>query len=210
MKISSIQPSELWSNFEALNAVPRPSKKEERVRQFMVDFGNQLGLETLVDKIGNVIIKKPASPGMENRKTVILQSHLDMVHQKNADRVFDFDTQGIEMIVEGDWVRANGTTLGADNGIGVAAIMAVLGSNTIEHPAIEAFFTIDEETGMTGAMKMDGSLFEGEILLNLDTEDDDEFPLVVLVELIQILLILIQKFRLSRIVKRLKYRFEDY
>ena len=177
MKISSLQPSELWSNFEALNAVPRPSKKEERVRQFMVDFGNQLGLETLVDKIGNVIIKKPASPGMENRKTVILQSHLDMVHQKNADRVFDFDTQGIEMIVDGDWVRANGTTLGADNGIGVAAIMGVLGSNTIEHPAIEAFFTIDEETGMTGAMQMDGSLFQGEILLNLDTEDDDELSI---------------------------------
>ena len=177
MKISSLQPSELWSHFESLNAVPRPSKKEERVRQFMVDFGNKLGLETLVDKIGNVIIKKPASLGLENRKTVILQSHLDMVHQKNADRVFDFDTQGIEMIVEGDWVRANGTTLGADNGIGVAAIMAVLESNTIEHPAIEAFFTIDEETGMTGAMKMDGSLFEGEILLNIDTEDDDELSI---------------------------------
>lgn len=177
MNISSLQPTELWTHFESLNAVPRPSKKEERVRQFMVDFGNRLGLETLVDKIGNVIIKKHASPGMENRKTVILQSHLDMVHQKNADRVFDFDTQGIEMIVEGDWVRANGTTLGADNGIGVAAIMAVLESNTIEHPAIEAFFTIDEETGMTGAMQMDGSLFEGQILLNIDTEDDDELSI---------------------------------
>ena len=177
MNISSLQPTELWTHFESLNAVPRPSKKEERVRQFMVDFGNKLGLETCVDKIGNVIIKKHASPGMENRKTVILQSHLDMVHQKNADRVFDFDTQGIEMIVEGDWVRANGTTLGADNGIGVAAIMAVLESNTIEHPAIEAFFTIDEETGMTGAMQMDGSLFEGEILLNIDTEDDDELSI---------------------------------
>ena len=177
MSISSLQPTELWSNFESLNAVPRPSKKEERVRQFMVDFGNSLGLETIIDKIGNVIIKKAASPGMENRKAVILQSHLDMVHQKNSDRVFDFDSQGIEMIVEGDWVRANGTTLGADNGIGVAAIMGVLGSNTIEHPAIEAFFTIDEETGMTGAMKMDGSLFQGEILLNLDTEDDDELSI---------------------------------
>jgi dipeptidase D len=167
MNISSLQPTELWSNFESLNAVPRPSKKEERVRQFMVDFGNSLGLETIIDKIGNVIIKKAASPGMENRKTVILQSHLDMVHQKNSDRVFDFDAQGIEMIIEGDWVRANGTTLGADNGIGVAAIMAVLDSKTIEHPAIEAFFTIDEETGMTGAMQMDGSLFQGEILLNI-------------------------------------------
>lgn len=177
MKISSLQPSELWSHFESLNAVPRPSKKEERVRQFMVDFGNSLGLETVVDKIGNVIIKKPASSGMENRKTVILQSHLDMVHQKNSDRVFDFDSQGIEMIIDGDWVRANGTTLGADNGIGVAAIMAVLESKTIKHPAIEAFFTIDEETGMTGAMQMDGSLFQGEILLNIDTEDDDELSI---------------------------------
>ena len=177
MKISTLQPIELWSHFESLNSVPRPSKKEERIRQFMVDFGTNLGLETIVDQIGNVIIKKPASPGMENRKTVILQSHLDMVHQKNADRVFDFDQQGIEMIVEGDWVRANGTTLGADNGIGVAAIMAILDSKTISHPAIEAFFTIDEETGMTGAMKMDGSLFQGEILLNLDTEDDDELSI---------------------------------
>lgn len=177
MKISALQPIELWSHFESLNSVPRPSKKEERIRQFMVDFGTNLGLETIVDQIGNVIIKKEASPGMENRKTVILQSHLDMVHQKNADRVFDFDQQGIEMIVEGDWVRANGTTLGADNGIGVAAIMAILDSKTISHPAIEAFFTIDEETGMTGAMKMDGSLFQGEILLNLDTEDDDELSI---------------------------------
>jgi dipeptidase D len=177
MKISLLEPVALWSQFEKLNAVPRPSKKEERIRQFMVDFGQSLGLETLVDKIGNVIIKKPASAGMENRKTVILQSHLDMVHQKNSDREFDFETQGIEMIIEGDWVRANETTLGADNGIGVAAIMAVLEAEDIQHPAIEAFFTIDEETGMTGAMQMDGSLFNGQILLNLDTEDDDELSI---------------------------------
>jgi len=177
MSVRSLEPQILWNHFADLNAVPRPSKKEERVRQFMVDFGNSLGLETIVDKIGNVIIKKPASEGMKNRKTVILQSHLDMVHQKNSDKVFDFDTQGIEMLVESDWVRANGTTLGADNGIGVAAIMAVLSSNEIAHPAVEAFFTIDEETGMTGAMQMDGSLFQGEILLNIDTEDDDELSI---------------------------------
>ena len=177
MNISSLEPIALWSQFEKLNAVPRPSKKEERIRQFMIDFGKSLGLETLVDKIGNVIIKKSASVGMENRKTVILQSHLDMVHQKNSNRVFDFETQGIEMIIEGDWVRANDTTLGADNGIGVAAIMAVLQANDIQHPAIEAFFTIDEETGMTGAMQMDGRMFNGEILLNLDTEDDDELSI---------------------------------
>jgi dipeptidase D len=177
MSVRSLEPQILWNHFADLNSVPRPSKKEERVRQFMVDFGKKLGLETIVDKIGNVIIKKPASSGMENRKTVILQSHLDMVHQKNSDKVFDFDMQGIEMLVEGDWVKANGTTLGADNGIGVAAIMAVLSSNEITHPAIEAFFTIDEETGMTGAMQMEGSLFQGEILLNIDTEDDDELSI---------------------------------
>ena len=177
MSVRLLEPQILWNHFADLNAVPRPSKKEERVRQFMVDFGTKLGLETIVDKIGNVIIKKPASSGMENRKTVILQSHLDMVHQKNSDKVFDFDNEGIEMLVDGDWVRANGTTLGADNGIGVAAIMAVLSSNEIVHPAIEAFFTIDEETGMTGAMQMDGSLFKGEILLNIDTEDDDELSI---------------------------------
>jgi dipeptidase D len=177
MSVRSLEPQILWNHFADLNAVPRPSKKEERVRQFMVDFGNNLGLETIVDKIGNVIIKKPASAGMENHKTVILQSHLDMVHQKNSDTTFDFDNQGIEMLVDGDWVKANGTTLGADNGIGVAAIMAILSSNEISHPAVEAFFTIDEETGMTGAMQMDGSLFKGEILLNIDTEDDDELSI---------------------------------
>eukprot|EP01136_Pigoraptor_vietnamica_P019336 Opistho-1_new@5674 len=177
MSVRNLEPSGLWNHFADLNAVPRPSKKEERVIQFMMDFGNNLGLETIQDKIGNVIVKKPASKGMENRKTVILQSHLDMVHQKNADTEFDFDSQGIEMRVNGDWVDANGTTLGADNGIGVAAIMAVLSSETIEHPAIEAMFTIDEETGMTGAMQLDPSNFSGEILLNLDTEDDDELSI---------------------------------
>lgn len=177
MSVRNLEPKELWNRFADLNAVPRPSKKEERVIQFMLDFGKSLGLETLKDKIGNVIIKKSASPGMEDRKTVILQSHLDMVHQKNASTQFDFDQQGIEIIVDGDWVRANGTTLGADNGIGVAAIMAVLASDNISHPSIEAMFTIDEETGMTGAMQLDASNFSGEILLNLDTEDDDELSI---------------------------------
>ncbi|MBM3431278.1 MAG: aminoacyl-histidine dipeptidase [Bacteroidetes bacterium] len=177
MNIKELEPTALWSHFADLNSVPRPSKKEERVRTFMVEFGKNLQLETIVDTIGNVIIKKNASAGMENRKTIILQAHLDMVHQKNSDTNFDFDNQGINMIVEGDWVKAKGTTLGADNGIGVAAIMAILSSSTIPHPPIEAFFTIDEETGMTGAMKMDGSLFKGEILLNIDTEDDDELSI---------------------------------
>ena len=163
MSVRNVEPSVLWNRFADLNAVPRGSKKEERVIQFMVDFGKELGLETIKDSIQNVIIKKPATKGMENRKTLILQSHLDMVHQKNNDTDFDFDTQGIEMIVEGDWIRANGTTLGADNGIGVASIMAILASDTIEHPALEAMFTIDEETGMTGAMQLDPSNFSGEI-----------------------------------------------
>lgn len=173
-EIRNLEPKAVWKNFADLNAVPRPSKKEERVIQFMVDFGKNLNLETMVDKVGNVIIRKPATAGMENRKTVVLQSHLDMVHQKNADTVFDFDTEGIKMFVDGDWVKAEGTTLGADNGLGVASIMGILESTDIPHPALEALFTIDEETGMTGAMGLEGGLLKGEILLNLDTEEDDE------------------------------------
>ncbi|MNK51013.1 Cytosol non-specific dipeptidase [compost metagenome] len=176
-EIRNLEPKALWNKFADLNAVPRPSKKEERVIAFMKDFGKQLGLETIEDEVGNVIIKKPATKGMENRKTIVMQSHLDMVHQKNAATVFDFDTQGIEMYVDGDWVRAKGTTLGADNGLGVATIMAILESKEIPHPAIEALFTIDEETGMTGAMGLKGGLLNGEILLNLDTEEDDEIDI---------------------------------
>jgi len=176
-EIRNLEPKALWNKFADLNAVPRPSKKEERVIAFMKDFGKQLGLETIEDEVGNVIIKKPATNGMENRKTIVMQSHLDMVHQKNASTVFDFDTQGIDMYVDGDWVRAKGTTLGADNGLGVATIMAILESTDIPHPAIEALFTIDEETGMTGAMGLKGGLLDGEILLNLDTEEDDEIDI---------------------------------
>lgn len=176
-EIRNLEPKALWNKFADLNAVPRPSKKEERVIAFMKDFGENLGLETLVDEVGNVIIKKPATEGMEGRKTIVMQSHLDMVHQKNADTIFNFDTQGIDMYVEGDWVRAKGTTLGADNGLGVATIMAILESTDIPHPAIEALFTIDEETGMTGAMGLKGGLLQGEILLNLDTEEDDEIDI---------------------------------
>ena len=172
--IRNLSPKPLWNKFADLNAVPRPSKKEQRVIKFMKDFGASLGLQTIEDEVGNVIIKKPATPGMEDRKAIVMQSHLDMVHQKNSDTVFDFDIQGIQMYVDGDWVRANGTTLGADNGLGVATIMAVLDSDNIAHPTIEALFTVDEETGMTGAIGLKGGLLEGEILLNLDTEDDDE------------------------------------
>ena len=172
--IRNLEPNRLWNNFADLNAVPRASKKEEQVIEFMKSFGNNLGLETFEDDVRNVIIRKPATPGMENRKGIVLQSHIDMVHQKNNDTDFDFDTQGIEMYVEGDWVRANGTTLGADNGLGVATIMAILESDTIAHPAIDALFTIDEETGMTGAIGLKSGILQGEILLNLDTEEDDE------------------------------------
>jgi len=173
-EIRNLEPKVLWNKFADLNAVPRPSKKEERVIEFMKDFGNSLGLETFEDEIRNVIIRKPATAGMENRKALVLQGHLDMVHQKNADTVFDFDTQGIDMYVDGDWVRAKGTTLGADNGLGVATIMAILESKDIPHPTIEALFTIDEETGMTGALNLQGGILRGDILLNLDTEEDDE------------------------------------
>ncbi len=175
--IRKLEPTAMWNNFADLNAVPRPSKKEERVIAFAKAFGEKLGLPTIVDEVGNVIIKKPATKGMEDRITVVLQSHLDMVHQKNAATNFDFNTQGIEMLVDGDWVKANGTTLGADNGIGVASIMALLESKDIPHPVLEALFTIDEETGMTGALALKGGLLDAQIMLNLDTEDDNELTI---------------------------------
>jgi dipeptidase D len=180
-QVRNLEPKIVWNHFEDLNAVPRPSKKEEAVVKWMMAFGNSLGLETVCDDcvapgLGNVVIKKPATAGMENRPTVVLQSHLDMVHQKNNDTDFDFLTQGIQSYIDGEWVKAKGTTLGADNGMGVAATMAVLSSTDIKHPAIEALFTIDEETGMTGAINLNNDILgiTGSIMLNLDTEDDDE------------------------------------
>jgi dipeptidase D len=175
--IRQLEPTALWNHFAGLNAIPRPSKKEEKVIAFIKMYGEKLGLPTYVDQAGNVIIKKPASNGMENRVAVVLQSHLDMVHQKNGDTIFDFDKQGIDMFVDGDWVKAKGTTLGADNGIGVATIMTILESKDIAHPAIEALFTIDEETGMSGALALKGGLLDGSIMLNLDTEDDNELTI---------------------------------
>jgi len=175
--IRNLKPNALWNHFADLNAVPRPSKKEERVTAFMKKFGESLGLKTYVDEAGNVIIKKPASPGMEGRTTVALQGHLDMVHQKNASTDFNFDTQGIQMYVDGDWVKARGTTLGSDNGIGVAAAMTILSSKDIPHPPIEALFTIDEETGMSGAKALKGGLLSASVMLNLDTEDDLELTI---------------------------------
>ena len=175
--VRKLEPSRLWNHFADLNAVPRPSKKEQRVIEFAKNFGERLGLETVVDSVGNVIIRKPACGGMDSATPIVMQSHLDMVCQKNSDVDFDFDSQGIEMEVNDDWVRAKGTTLGADNGIGVAAIMALLEADDIAHPPLEALFTIDEETGMTGAQGLEGGMLHGKILLNLDTEDDNELTI---------------------------------
>lgn len=177
MDILNMEPKSIWKNFSSLNAIPRPSKKEGKIIAFMKQFGESLGLETSVDETGNVVIKKPATPGMEDRKPVVLQSHLDMVCQKNNDVDFDFDKDGIQTYVDGDWLKAKGTTLGADNGIGVSSIMSILQSNEIPHPQIEALFTIDEETGMTGAFGLKAGELSGKILLNLDSEEDDEITI---------------------------------
>jgi len=172
--LNALTPHELWKNFHALTTIPRPSKKEARIIEFIKEFGLKNGLETMVDEIGNVIIRKPATPGMENRKGVILQSHLDMVPQKNSDKVHDFENDPIEAYIDGDWVKANGTTLGADNGMGVAATLAVLESKNLVHGPVEGLFTIDEETGMAGAMNLKPGVLKGDILLNMDSEDEGE------------------------------------
>jgi dipeptidase D len=175
--LRNLEPGAVWRHFADLNAVPRPSKKERLAIEFIRSFGQGLGLDTRVDEIGNVIIRKPATRDMEDRVSIVMQGHLDMVHQKNSGTEFDFDSEAIRMRVDGDWVRAEGTTLGADNGIGVASIMAVLASRDIPHPAIEALFTVDEESGMTGALGLRSDALSGSILLNLDTEDDTELTI---------------------------------
>ncbi len=176
-ELRGLLPEGLWSAFADLNAVPRPSKNEVAISNFIVERGKQLGLETVVDSLGNVLIRKPATPGYENHPPLVLQSHLDMVWQKNADCKFQFETQGIQMVVVGDWVRAEGTTLGADNGIGVASILTVLASKSLKHPPLECLFTIDEETGMSGAKAIDPTWLKGRVLLNLDTEQDNELTI---------------------------------
>lgn len=172
--IRDLEPKQLWNYFHQITQIPHPSKKEQKIIEFMKDFGKKNNLETVVDKVGNVIIRKPATKGMENRKGVILQTHLDMVPQKNRDKKHDFEKDPIETVIDGDWVKANGTTLGSDNGIGVAATMAVLASSNIAHGPIEGLFTIDEETGMTGVFGLKKGLLKGEILMNLDSEDEGE------------------------------------
>jgi dipeptidase D len=172
--IKDLEPKQLWNYFHEITQIPRPSKFEQNMIGYMKAFGKKNNLETIVDKVGNVIIRKPATKGMENRKGVIFQTHLDMVPQKNSDKKHDFEKDPIETIVDGEWVRANGTTLGADNGIGVAATMAVLASKDIAHGPVEALFTIDEETGMTGVFGLEKGLLKGDILMNLDSEDEGE------------------------------------
>ncbi len=173
-EIKKLEPKEVWKHFYSLTRVPRPSKHEEKIQQFMQQFADDLGLESMRDKVGNIIIRKPATPGMENRKGIILQAHLDMVPQKNTATKHDFETDPIIAVIDGEWVKAKGTTLGSDNGIGVAAIMTVLESKEIQHGPIEALLTSDEETGMTGANGLKPGLLKGDILLNLDSEDEGE------------------------------------
>lgn len=175
--IRDLKPNAVWNCFADLNAVPRPSKREDRVVAFVRAFAERHELSSMLDSAGNVIIKKPATPDRQDRPAVIMQAHLDMVHKASDGLNFDFDKQGIDMWVDGDWVRARGTTLGADNGLGVAAILAVLASKDLSHPPIEALFTLDEEQGMGGALGLQPGLLTGKTMLNLDSEEDDTFTI---------------------------------
>lgn len=173
-EIRNLKPGPLWNYFADICEIPHPSKKESKMVEYVKKFGEAQGLETIVDAVGNVVIRKPASPGYENRMGVVLQSHLDMVPQKNSDKKHDFEKDPIVALVDGEWVTADGTTLGADNGIGVAAIMSVLADGELKHGPLEGLFTIDEETGMTGAFALKGGVLKSDILINLDSEDEGE------------------------------------
>ncbi len=172
--LSKLEPKPLWDFFEAICSIPHPSKKEEAIVAYVQGIGKELGLETETDQVGNVIIRKPASPGMEDRQTIVLQGHLDMVPQKNNDTTHDFEKDPIVPYVDGEWVKAKGTTLGADNGIGVAAALAVLADTNLKHGPLECLFTVDEETGMTDAFALQPGFVKGDILINLDSEDEGE------------------------------------
>ena len=174
MKLTDLKPEALWRHFEAITHIPRPSHHEAEIRQYVIDFAAAQGLECVVDDACNVLVRKPATAGMENRRTVVIQAHLDMVPQKNNDKVFDFEKDGIQAYVDGEWVTADGTTLGADNGLGVAMGMAVLESTDLKHGPIELLITVDEETGMTGANALKPGLLQGDILINLDSETEGE------------------------------------
>lgn len=174
MEKKDLRPAVVFHYFDEVCQVPRPSKKEEKIRAYLLDFAKKHNLEAKTDEAGNVLIKKAASAGMENLKTVILQSHIDMVCEKNKDTEHNFETDPIQTYIDGEWLRAKGTTLGADNGIGVATELAVLASDDIKHGPIECLFTVDEETGLTGAFALKEGFMSGDILLNLDSEDDGE------------------------------------
>ncbi len=174
MTISDLKPAEIWKYFDEITKIPRPSKKEEKIIKYLLDFAKEHHLDAERDEIGNVVIRKAGTSGKENHKTVILQSHSDMVCEKNADTEHNFDTDPIQTYIDGDWVKAKGTTLGGDDGIGIAAALAVLTSKDIVHPPIEALFTVDEETGLTGAFALKEGFLKGEILINLDSEDEGE------------------------------------
>ena len=172
--LTKLAPCEVWTEFEAITRVPRPSKKEEKIRDYLVGWAKEHGLEYRCDATGNVMIRKPATTGYEGRPTVILQSHMDMVCEKNSDVAFDFEHDAIRTRIDDGWVRAEGTTLGADDGIGMAAALAMLASATVAHPALEALFTVDEETGLTGAFGLGEGMLTGKYLINLDSEDEGE------------------------------------
>jgi dipeptidase D len=173
--LSSLQPARVWHWFGEIMAIPRPSKHEERISAYLVAWGREHGLETLSDKLGNVLIRKPASKGYEKSPMVCLQAHMDMVCEKNSDKVFDFMTDAIQPVLDGEWLTADGTTLGADDGIGVATILAILEDKSLKHPALEALITVDEETGLTGANGLSKNWLKSEILLNFDDEDEGEY-----------------------------------
>ena len=173
-EIKELSPKQVWGNFYELTQIPRPTGHVEAVSRHIVEFGKKLGLETLQDKVGNVLIRKPATPGMEDRKTVTLQAHLDMVPQKNKDTEHDFENDPLKVYIDGEWVKAKGTTLGSDNGMGVASIMAVMEDNTLKHGPLVGLITADEETGMYGAFGLKPSEIEADILLNLDSEEEGE------------------------------------
>lgn len=174
MDKTSLQPQSVFKCFAQVNQIPRPSKKEEKMIEFLLDFGKKLGLETKRDEAGNVLIRKPATPGFEDRQTIILQSHMDMVCEKNRDVEFDFSKDAIQTYVDGEWMKAKGTTLGADDGIGVAMEMAILEANDIEHGPLECVFTRDEETGLSGAEGMKPDFMSGRLMVNLDSEDEGQ------------------------------------
>lgn len=174
-EIKNLKPECIWRNFHALTQVPRPSGHLEKVQQFLLDFAKQVGVEAFKDEADNIVMKKPATPGMENRKTILLQAHMDMVPQKSPESTHDFENDPIQTYVDGEWVRAKGTTLGADDGIGVAAIMAVMEDNTLKHGPVEALITADEETGMFGANGLPDNILNADILMNLDSETWGKF-----------------------------------